>query len=98
MKRSYQVPKEVGRVGAESQTFIEPVAKRKDGIQAMFSRMRNSPRKRKRSPSPLTAPNSLETTLTADEDSSSSNKRKPGADEDKTTESVRRTLVPHTSV
>jgi len=53
----YQVPKEVGKVGAESPTFIEPVAHRKDGIQAMFSRQKqaqSSPltKKRKRSSSP----------------------------------------------
>jgi hypothetical protein len=35
---SYAVPKEVGRVGVESPTFIEPVEKRKDGIEALFSR------------------------------------------------------------
>ncbi|KAG6915092.1 hypothetical protein DXG01_013471 [Tephrocybe rancida] len=34
----YQVPKEVGKVGTESPTFIEPIATRKDGIQAMFSK------------------------------------------------------------
>ncbi|KAN0142145.1 DUF159 domain containing protein [Lactarius tabidus] len=34
----YAVPKEVGRVGVESPTFIEPVEKRKDGIEALFSR------------------------------------------------------------
>lgn len=51
---SYQVPKEVGRVGTESATFIEPIAKRTDGIQAMFtrqatsSRRSGSPSKRKR--------------------------------------------------
>jgi len=56
----YQVPKEVGKVGTESRTFIEPIASRKDGIQAMFSRQKqaqNSPaknpsQKRKRSSSP----------------------------------------------
>ncbi|KAJ7281770.1 hypothetical protein C8J57DRAFT_1298513 [Mycena rebaudengoi] len=52
----YQVPKEVGRVGTESSTFIEPVANRKDGIQAMFTKQKEaqtSPKKitRKRSPS-----------------------------------------------
>jgi hypothetical protein len=35
---SYAVPKEVGKVGVESSTFIEPVQKRKDGIEAMFTR------------------------------------------------------------
>jgi len=34
----YAVPQEVGRVGVESPTFIEPVEKRKDGIEALFSR------------------------------------------------------------
>ncbi|KAI0298994.1 hypothetical protein B0F90DRAFT_1631821 [Multifurca ochricompacta] len=34
----YAVPQEVGKVGTESPTFIEPVEKRKDGIEAMFMR------------------------------------------------------------
>ncbi|KAI0277879.1 hypothetical protein BGY98DRAFT_917654 [Russula aff. rugulosa BPL654] len=34
----YAVPREVGKVGVQSPTFIEPVQKRKDGIEAMFSR------------------------------------------------------------
>ncbi|KAH9056818.1 DUF159-domain-containing protein [Lactarius vividus] len=34
----YAVPQEVGRVGVESPTFIEPVEKRKDGIEALFTR------------------------------------------------------------
>jgi hypothetical protein len=34
----YAVPPEVGKVGTESPTFIEPVNKRRDGIEAMFSR------------------------------------------------------------
>ncbi|KAJ7223118.1 hypothetical protein GGX14DRAFT_657349 [Mycena pura] len=34
----YQVPQEVGKVGTESPTFIEPVATRKDGIQALFAK------------------------------------------------------------
>ncbi|KAK0216080.1 hypothetical protein IW262DRAFT_193302 [Armillaria fumosa] len=34
----YQVPKEVGKVGTESATFIEPIDKRKDGIMAMFAK------------------------------------------------------------
>ncbi|KAG6855969.1 hypothetical protein H0H87_008910 [Tephrocybe sp. NHM501043] len=61
----YQVPKEVGRVGTESPTFIEPVVKRKDGIQAMFSKLaskpstsqpRLGPSSRKRSQSPEDTP------------------------------------------
>ena len=68
MSASYAVPPEVGKVGNESPTFIEPVSKRKDGIEAMFAkqdqRKSTSPlksqfgpevspvRKRKRSSSP----------------------------------------------
>jgi len=58
----YQVPKEVGKVGTESPTFIEPVSNRKDGIQAMFMKQtqsqnklnspKRSPLKRQRSDSP----------------------------------------------
>ncbi|KAI6015692.1 hypothetical protein EDC04DRAFT_563091 [Pisolithus marmoratus] len=36
----YPVPKEVGKVGAESPTFIQPLLTRKDGIQAMFAKQR----------------------------------------------------------
>jgi hypothetical protein len=35
---SYAVSKEVGKVGTESPSFIEPVAERRDGIKAMFSK------------------------------------------------------------
>ncbi|KAJ3518669.1 hypothetical protein NMY22_g13558 [Coprinellus aureogranulatus] len=38
----YQVPKEVGKIGNESPTFIEPVANRKDGIQAMFAKQKQA--------------------------------------------------------
>ncbi|KAF9477472.1 DUF159-domain-containing protein [Pholiota conissans] len=34
----YPVPKEVGKVGTESPSFIEPIAARRDGINAMFSK------------------------------------------------------------
>lgn len=34
----YAVPTEVGKVGAESATFVEPVQKRRDGIEAMFAK------------------------------------------------------------
>ncbi|OJT01568.1 hypothetical protein TRAPUB_7964 [Trametes pubescens] len=34
----YQVPKEVGKIGTESPTFVQPVKDRKDGIQAMFAK------------------------------------------------------------
>jgi len=52
---SYQVPKEIGKVGIESPTLIEPVAHRKDGIQAMFAKQRSKQEatgKRKRDSSP----------------------------------------------
>ena len=39
---SYQVPKEVGKVGVESATFIQPITERKDGIQAMFAKQANA--------------------------------------------------------
>ncbi|KAG2145482.1 uncharacterized protein EDB93DRAFT_1207439 [Suillus bovinus] len=54
----YQVPKDVGKVGAESPAFIQPVATRRDGIKAMFAKQRTRYEghkdciKRKRSPSP----------------------------------------------
>lgn len=44
--RSYQVPKEVGKVGTESPRFIEPVANRKDGIEAMFSKQKVPPKRK----------------------------------------------------
>lgn len=47
----YAVPTDVGKVGAESPTFIEPIAQRKDGIQAMFAKQTNS-QKAKPPPSP----------------------------------------------
>ncbi|KAI0324889.1 DUF159-domain-containing protein [Cubamyces sp. BRFM 1775] len=34
----YQVPKEAGKIGTESPTFIQPIQERKDGIQALFAR------------------------------------------------------------
>lgn len=48
----YQVPKEVGKVGNESPSFIEPVKERKDGIQAMFQKQIQGASKRKRTESP----------------------------------------------
>lgn len=49
----YAVPTDVGKVGAESPTFIEPIAQRKDGIQAMFAKQANSQKaKPPASPSP----------------------------------------------
>ena len=60
---SYQVPKEVGKIGNESPTFVQPIAERKDGIEAMFAKQlrkepsaasRTTPRKRSRSPTDVT--------------------------------------------
>ncbi|KAF7795134.1 hypothetical protein EIP86_006281 [Pleurotus ostreatoroseus] len=57
----YAVPQEVGKVGAESSTFIQPISQRKDGIEAMFAKQsktqssqttRDSKRKRIPSPDP----------------------------------------------
>jgi len=70
--KCYQVPKEVGRVGAESATYIQPLSNRKDGIQAMFARQRlkQDPKqtkpsevvhsRRKRSPSPTLADDGIQ--------------------------------------
>lgn len=54
---SYPVSPDVGKVGNESPTFVEPISKRKDGIEAMFAsqgfqKSRPSPAKRRRSTSP----------------------------------------------
>ncbi|KAF7307725.1 LigB domain-containing protein [Mycena kentingensis (nom. inval.)] len=38
----YAVPPEVGKVGTESPTFIEPVKQRKDGISAMFAKQKEA--------------------------------------------------------
>lgn len=46
---SYAVPREVGKVGTESPTFIEPVQKRKDGIEAMFTRQTKAAQAQQRS-------------------------------------------------
>lgn len=65
----YRVPKEVGKVGAESPAFIEPVSERKDGIEAMFARQKEGPKaagspgkKRKRSVSPVPGPSNTSET------------------------------------
>ena len=62
-QNSYPVSPDVGKVGNESPTFIEPIAERKDGIVAMFANQGSrtskpsSPVKRKRSISPLPTKN-----------------------------------------
>lgn len=50
---SYQVPKEVGKVGTESPSFIEPITSRKDGIQAMFSKQKQTDSSSSPAKSPL---------------------------------------------
>ncbi|KAJ3530233.1 hypothetical protein NMY22_g8664 [Coprinellus aureogranulatus] len=54
----YQVPKEVGKIGNESPTFVEPVANRKDGIQAMFAKQKqaNLPNSPSKSSLPTSSP------------------------------------------
>ncbi|KAI0270732.1 hypothetical protein BC834DRAFT_967456 [Gloeopeniophorella convolvens] len=39
----YAVPAEVGKVGTESPAFVEPVEKRRDGIEALFARQAAQP-------------------------------------------------------
>jgi hypothetical protein len=43
---SYPVPPEVGKVGKESPTFIQPVSERSDGIKSFFNKQ-NTPAKSK---------------------------------------------------
>jgi hypothetical protein len=50
------VPREVGKVGVQSPTFIEPVKKRKDGIEAMFSRQAKAAQQQQKSASRDTPP------------------------------------------
>ncbi len=57
---SYQVPKEVGRVGTESPSFIEPITSRKDGIQALFSKQRQKSLQPTSSPATLKAKRNFE--------------------------------------
>ncbi|KAF9649687.1 DUF159-domain-containing protein [Thelephora ganbajun] len=71
----YPVSPDVGKVGNESPTFIEPVSKRKDGIMAMFASQGSqksktpSPAKRKRSTSPPPAKKPRIANLKDDSDS-----------------------------
>ncbi|CAK5271034.1 unnamed protein product, partial [Mycena citricolor] len=62
----YQVPKEVGKVGTESSTFIQPVAERKDGIQAMFARQKQA----QQGTSPLKTPSKRSAPEAQDSDDS----------------------------
>ncbi|WVR06676.1 hypothetical protein IAU60_003708 [Kwoniella sp. DSM 27419] len=45
---SYAVPSEVGKIGNNSPTFIQPVAERSDGIKSFFQKQGNSPAKPKK--------------------------------------------------
>lgn len=66
----YPVSPDVGKVGNESPTFIEPVSQRKDGIMAMFATQgskSSSPVKRKSSASP--PPSKKPKMITAKEES-----------------------------
>jgi hypothetical protein len=82
---SYQVPKEVGKVGTESSTFIEPISNRKDGIQAMFSKQRQSQNKLISKISPFKRPRSNSPTpgseLVADRQTAQSDAKKRKAEE-----------------
>ena len=51
---SYPVPPEVGKVGKESPTFIQPVSERSDGIKSFFNKQ--SPAKSKAKAEPETTP------------------------------------------
>ncbi|KAG8892810.1 hypothetical protein FRC01_013944 [Tulasnella sp. 417] len=39
---AYQVPKEIGKVGTNDPSFVQPVAERKDGIAAMFKKQQGT--------------------------------------------------------
>ena len=72
---SYPVTPDVGKVGNESSTFVEPISKRKDGIEAMFAsqgsqKPKTSPAKRKRSTSlpPAKKPRTANTKEESDSD------------------------------
>ncbi|KAF9512888.1 hypothetical protein BS47DRAFT_1297100, partial [Hydnum rufescens UP504] len=52
----YAVPKEVGKVGTDSPSFVLPISKRKDGIDALFSKQREKAKKRP-TPASETSPN-----------------------------------------
>jgi len=47
---SYPVPPEVGKVGKESPTFIQPVSERSDGIKSFFNKQSPSKSKAKAEP------------------------------------------------
>lgn len=51
--RSFPVPPEVGKIGNNSPTFIQPVSERSDGIKSFFQKQQPSPAKKgEKMPSP----------------------------------------------
>ncbi|WWD18830.1 hypothetical protein CI109_103285 [Kwoniella shandongensis] len=50
---SYPVPPEVGKIGTNSPTYIQPVSERADGIKSFFSKQAPSPAKSKKEPTPI---------------------------------------------
>ena len=86
VENSYAVPKEVGKVGVQSPTFIEPVQKRKDGIGAMFSRQTQAAQQQKSA--------SRDTPPTAAA-GSSKRKREPSSPTEEKGEEETGTLVPN---
>jgi hypothetical protein len=47
LTRSFPVPPEVGKIGKDSPTFIQPVSERSDGIKSFFNKQTTSPAKPK---------------------------------------------------
>ena len=50
---SYPVPKEVGKVGTNSSTYVEPVSERKDGIASFFKRQEEKSQGPSKSPAKM---------------------------------------------
>lgn len=53
---SFPVPPEVGKIGKDSPTFIQPVSERSDGIKSFFQKQTTSPVKLKSTPKSDTPP------------------------------------------
>ncbi|WVW85099.1 hypothetical protein I302_107136 [Kwoniella bestiolae CBS 10118] len=58
---SYPVPTEVGKIGNNSPTFIQPVSERKDGIKSFFSKQQSSPVKPKKEEGSHPSPKQVKT-------------------------------------
>ena len=50
---SFPVPPEVGKIGKDSPTFIQPVSERSDGIKSFFQKQTTSPAKPKPKTNPI---------------------------------------------